>query len=269
MEKEDFELTNENYYSAEADERYMSVHQYLSFCGHLGVYGCEAKAMAKLRGEYKEETTKPMLIGSYVDSYFEGTLEQFKQEHPEVFTQKGELKADFKKAEKMIERCKQDEFFMETMSGEKQKIFTAYLFGCDWKCKVDSYLPGVAIVDLKTSSDIHKAWKVRDEGYVSFIEYWGYTVQMAIYQEIVRINTGEKLPCFISVVTKDDSPEIKVIGIDQMTLDHALNEVKMNMESVLMVKEGETEPIRCEKCDYCKATEKLTRAISMNDLFEE
>lgn len=268
MEQE-FEINNDNYYSPEADEKYMSVHQYLDFVGHMGIYGCESRAMAKLKGDYKEETTKALLVGSYVDSYFEGTLEQFKEAHPECFTQKGELKADFKKAEKMIARCKQDEFFMETMSGEKQKIFTAYLFGCMWKCKIDSYIPGTAIVDLKTSSDIHKAWRVRDEGFVSFIEYWGYTIQLAVYQKIVEIVTGEKLPVFISVVTKDDSPEIKVVGIDQITLDHALNEVEMNMDSVLAVKEGQAEPIRCGKCDYCKATEKLTRAISMNDLFEE
>lgn len=266
---EELILTNENYYSDEANEAYMSVHQYLDFAGHLGIYGCEARAMARLKGKYKEEPTKALLVGSYVDSYFEGTLETFKKEHPECFTQKGELKADFKKAEKMIERCKEDEFFMQTMAGEKQKIFTAYLFGCMWKCKVDSYIPGVAIVDLKTSSDIHKAWRVRDEGYVSFVEYWGYTIQLAVYQRIVEICTGEKLPVFISVVTKDDSPEIKVIGIDQMTLDHALNEVQMNMESVIAVKNGEVEPIRCERCPYCKATEKLTKVISMNDLFEE
>lgn len=266
---DDFILNDETYYSAEADRRWMSVHQYLSFCGHLGVEGCEAKAMAKLNGEYKEEVTKPMLIGSYVDSFFEGTLEKFKEEHPEVFTQKGELKADFKKAEKMIARCRADEFFMQTMSGEKQKIFTAPLFGCEWKCKLDSYVPHVGIFDLKTSSDIHKAWRVADMGYVSFIEYWGYTIQMAIYQKIVEICTGEKLPCYISVVTKDDSPEIKVIGIDQMTLDHALNEVKMNIQSVLDVKSGVAEPIRCEKCDWCHSTEKLTGAIDMTMLFSE
>lgn len=97
---DDFTLNNDTYYTPEADKAFMSVHQYLSFCGHLGVQGCEAKAMAKLNGEYVEETTKPMLIGSYVDCFFEGTLDKFKEEHPEVFTQKGELKADFKKAEK-------------------------------------------------------------------------------------------------------------------------------------------------------------------------
>lgn len=265
----DFVLTAENYYSEEADRLYMSVHQYLDFVGHMGIQGCEEKALAKLNGKYTQETTTAMLVGSYVDSYFEGTLVQFQEEHPECFTQKGELKASFKQAEKMIARCEQDEYFMSTLSGEKQVIMTGYLFGCEWKIKMDSYLPGKAIVDLKTSSNIHQVWKVQDYGYASFVEYWGYTLQLAVYQKIVEINTGKKLPCYISVVTKEDSPEIEVIHIDQTTLDHALNEIEMNMQSVLMVKSGEVEPMRCEKCDYCKATKVLTGPISYRDLVNE
>lgn len=270
----DFVLTAENYYSEEADRLYMSVHQYLDFVGHMGILGCESKALAKLNGQWEEETTDAMLVGSYVDSYFEGTLEEFLNEHPECFTKpdkKGEVRllAKYKKADKMIARCEQDEYFMSTLSGEKQVIMTGYLFGCEWKIKMDSYLPGKAIVDLKTSSNIHQVWKVQDYGYASFVEYWAYTLQLAVYQKIVEINTGKKLPCYISVVTKEDSPEIEVIHIDQTTLDHALNEIKMNMQSVLMVKSGEVEPMRCEKCDYCKATKVLTGPISYRDLVNE
>lgn len=266
---EEYILTDENYYDLESGKRYMSVHQFLDFCSYLGIRGCEARAVAKLDGEYEEETTEAMLVGSYVDSYFEGTLGRFKELHPEIFTKQGELKAQYKRAEKMIARCEQDELFMKFMSGEKQTIMTGYLFGCDWKIKMDSYIPDVAIVDLKTSANIHKAWNVADYGYVSFVEYWGYTLQLAVYQKIVEINTGKKLPVYIAVVTKEDEPEIEVINIDQMTLDHALNYVEMNMASVLMVKNKEVEPVRCEKCDFCKRTKKLTGAISMQDLIEE
>lgn len=263
---EEFVLTAENYYSPEADQRYMSVHQYLDFAGHMGVQGCEARAMAKLNGEWSEETTTAMLVGSYVDSYFEGALEEFTKEHPECFTQKGELKAPFKQAVKMITRVERDAYFMSSLAGEKQTIMTGYLFGCEWKIKIDSYLPGKAIVDLKTSADIHKAWKVQDYGFASFVEYWGYTLQLAIYQKIVEINTGKKLPCYVSVITKEESPDFEVIGIPQMLLDHALNQIEMNMQSVLMVKNGEVEPMRCGHCNYCKETKVLTGPISCQDL---
>ena len=265
---DDFVLTNENYYSPEANWRYMSVHQYLDFAGHMGVHGCEKRAMATLKGEYEKEKSTAMLVGSYVDSYFEGSLDQFKKENPDIFTQKGELKAPYKQAEKMIARAEKDEKFMAYMSGEKQVIKTGYLFGCDWKIKIDSYLPGKAIVDLKTTADLHKAWRVADYGYASVAEYWAYTVQMAVYQKIVEIDTGEKLPCILAFVTKEDSPELKLCYIDQVTLDHALNEVEMNMTSVLMVKNGEVEPIPCGKCDHCKATEPIEEVVNIADLIE-
>jgi len=310
---EDFVLTNENYYSEEANRRYMSFHQYLNFAGGMLVEGCEERAMEKLNGNWEEEKTLAFRVGSYVDSYFEGTLDTFKKENPDLFavsldyamplsemreeygfmfTKNGRLKADWTKtkilkeyphllkerltlkapyqqANRMIERCEKDEYFMKTMSGEKQVIMTGYWAGCEWKIKMDSYIPGRAIVDLKTSADIHKAWRVRDYGYCSFIEAFCYDQQLAIYQKIVEINTGKKLPCYISVVTKSDHPEIAVVNIDQYALDNALNTVAMKMPSVLQVKNGEVEPIRCEHCDYCKATHKITGPINMRDLIIE
>lgn len=262
----DYVLTAENYYDDAANQKYMSVHQYLDFVGHMGIKGCEARAMARLNGEFEEPATDAMLVGSYVDAHFEGTLDKFKKHHPEIFTQKGELKSQFKRAQKMVERCEKDDFFMLFMQGEKQKIFTGYLFGCEWKCKLDSYIPGKCIVDLKTSANLHQSWKVADYGYVSFVDYWGYILQLAVYQRIVEINTGEHLPCYIAAVTKEDSPEIAVIGIDQQSLDHALNEIEMNMPSVLAVKNGDTKPIMCGRCDYCKSKQKLTKVIHYNDL---
>lgn len=268
QKNDDFVLTNENYYSNEANWRYMSVHQYLDFVGHMGVQGCEKRAMAALKGEYAKEKSTAMMVGSYVDSYFEGSLDEFKKENPDIFTQKGELKASYKQAEKMIARAEKDEKFMAFMSGEKQVIKTGYLFGCDWKIKMDSYIPGKAIVDLKTTSDLHRAWRVQDYGYASVAEYWAYTIQMAVYQKIVEIDTGEKLPCYLAFITKEDSPEIKLCYIDQTTLDHSLNEVEMNMGSVLMVKNGEVDPIPCGKCDFCKATEPIEEVINIADLIE-
>ncbi len=306
------ELTNENYYDPEIRSQYMNVHTYLDYVGSLGRMGCEARAEAMRKGEWQEETTLAMQVGSYVDSFFEGSLEQFKEDnpdlfatsdeikdidglkerHPELFTRNGNLKAEwsliklrktfpdeitttyrlkapYRQAEVMIERCLKDDYFMATMSGEKQVIFTADMFGTTWCCKLDSYIPDTAIVDLKTTTDLHRSWRVPDAGYVSVVEYWGYTTQLAVYQEIVRINTGKKLPCYLSFVTKEDSPEICVVNVDQQTLDHALESVRMNMPQVLAVRNGELEPLRCEQCDYCKATKKLKHAISMYDLISE
>lgn len=58
---------------------------------------------------------------------------------------------------------------------------TGRLFGAEWKIKMDSYIPDVAIVDLKVMESITKLKWVRDLGYLDFIRYWGYDIQGAVY----------------------------------------------------------------------------------------
>ena len=57
----------------------MSVSQFKSFAGTDGKLACEAEAMAELRGEWEMKKTTALMVGSYVDSYFEGTLDDFKK----------------------------------------------------------------------------------------------------------------------------------------------------------------------------------------------
>ena len=136
-------LTNENYFSPESNLEYLSVSQYKDFIGTMGKVGCEAQAMAKLDGEWGfNNKSTALLVGSYVDSHFEGTLDLFKAQNPEIFLKNGGLKSDYKKAEEIINRIERDEVFMQYMSGEKQVIMTAELFGSPWKIKIDSYHPG-------------------------------------------------------------------------------------------------------------------------------
>lgn len=308
-------LTAENYYSREANEEYMSVSQYKDFAGTYGKMACEFTAMEKLNERWEDEKTTALLVGSYVDSYFEGTLDKFREENPEITKitksnkndliynaaiiarkinpriKKGTpkydewikklekddevqfimerlkyLKSDFVKAEKIISRIKRDNYFMKYMSGEKQAIMTGELFGAKWKIKIDSYIPDVAIVDLKVMSSITRLEWVRDIGYLDFVRYWGYDIQGAVYQEIVRQNTGKRLPFFIAAATKETEPDIRIIHVTDNYLAEALNMVQMNMSRVLMVKSGKAEPDRCELCDCCRKNRVLTRPISITDL---
>lgn len=238
------ELTAENYYSPEANAEYMSVSQFKSFAGTDGKLACEAEAMAELRGEWEMKKTTALMVGSYVDSYFEGTLDDYKKRTPELFTQKGTLRAEYKKADDIIKRIERDPFFMKCMSGEKQVIMTGELFGAKWKIKMDSYVKGTVIVDLKVMSSITKHEWVRDLGPVDFIRYWGYDIQGAVYQEIVGQNTGKKLPFYIAAATKEDETNIEVIHVADNFLRDALSIVEANMPRVLSVKNGEEQPHR-------------------------
>ena len=259
-------LTAENYYSREANEEYMSVSQFKDFSGTYGKMACEFTAMEKLKERWEEPKSKALMVGSYVDSYFEGTLDSFKANNPDLFKRDGGLKAEYVKADEIIERIERDAYFMKYMSGEKQVIMTGELFGAKWKIKIDSYIPDVAIVDLKVMASITRLEWVRDIGYLDFVRYWGYDIQGAIYQEIVRQNTGKKLLFFIAAATKETEPDIRIIHVTDNYLAEALNMVQMNMSRVLKVKSGEAEPDRCELCDCCRKNRVLTRPISITDL---
>lgn len=259
-------LTAENYYSQEANLEYMSVSQFKDFCGTYGKMPCEFEAVEKMYGRWKEEPSTAMLVGSYVDSYFEGTLDQFKTENPDIFTQKGELKANYKKAEEIIARIERDAYFMKYLSGEKQEIMTFELFGAKWKIKMDSFIPDVAIVDLKIMASITDLKWVRDIGYLDFVRYWGYDIQGAVYQKGVEIVTGKKLPFYIAAATKENQPDIRIIQVTQNYLNEALNVVEMNMPRILRVKSGEVQPDKCELCDCCRYNRVLTGPITINDL---
>lgn len=261
-------VNKKNYYSQKANMEYLSVSQYKDFCGTMGKGGCEAMALAKLRGEWATEPTTPMLVGSYVDSYFEGTLEQFREQNPQIFKKDGTLKSEYEKAEQIIKVAESDEFFMQFMNGKKQKIMTAELFGAKWKIKIDSYHKDKAIVDLKVVKDIHERFWVKDFGFTNFIDYWGYDLQGAIYQAVVYQNTGKLLPFFIAGIDKTNTPDKAIISIDNDHLLAALKEIESNTYRILQLKNGKAEPDRCEKCDYCKATKKLNKIIHFSELIE-
>lgn len=243
------QINQENYYSEAANREYFSVSQYKSFMN------CEARAMAEISGEYERPVTKALLVGSFVDRYFEGTLDEFMKENPGIYTRRRELRADFKRANQIIEIVKTDPKFMDSMSGEKQKIFTFEMFGVPWKIKLDSYNPGKAITDLKVVARMDKLPK------------WRYDIQGAVYQKGVEICTGDRLPFYLAVVTKEKVLDRDIWQIPQSTLDFALRQVEENIGRYVDIKEGRIEPEHCGRCDYCKSIKKA-RVRNYNELLE-
>lgn len=261
-------LSSGNYYSREADLEYMSVSQFKDFNGTYGRAACEFGAVEKMEKRWVERETTALLVGSYVDAYFEGTLERFRAGHPNIFKKTGDkgLLREYAKAEEIIARIERDGYFMKYLSGRKQEIMTGELFGTEWKIKMDSYIPGVAIVDLKVMSSITELKWVKDLGYLDFVRYWGYDIQGAVYQKVVEANTGKRLPFYIAAATKENEPDIRIIQVTQNYLDEALRVVGANLPRILRVKSGEALPDRCELCDCCRHNRVLTKPISIADL---
>ncbi len=244
-----------NYFSENNNKNYCGSSQFKSFLR------CPAQALAELNGEWKREESTSLLIGSYVDSWFEGTLDTFKAEHPEIFKKDGTLKSEYIKADEIIARVSRDELFMKYMGGQKQAIRTGEIEGVPFKIKMDSYHKGKAIVDLKVIKDFQPLWNEERGIRQSFIEYWGYDYQAAIYQAI----EGNKLPFYICAVTKETDPDFEVIQIPQTWIDSAMAIIKNEIGIIDAYKRGELEAPRCEKCAYCRQTKKLSRVISADE----
>jgi hypothetical protein len=252
-------LTERNYFSKKANMEYMSVSQFKSFMK------CPACAIAEIKGKYKREQTTSLLVGSYVDAYFEGTLDKFKRANQEVFKKDGTLKADYIQAEAIIKRLEKDKLFMKYMNGKKQVIMTGEICGVPFKIKSD-VLHDDKIVDMKIVKDFEN---IRDDedGWLPWYEFWKYDLQGAAYQEIVRQNVGKKLPFYLNAATKEKVTDLDIIHLPQKMLDFQLENIQNNIVRFDAMKKGIIEADRCGKCDYCKQTKKLTEPTEADELY--
>lgn len=247
-------LNASNYYSQEMNIKYFSA----SFIKSM--LDCPARTMAELNGEYERPKSDALLIGGYVDAAFESkrAFELFGNDHPEIFKRDGSLKAEFVKAEQMIERAKSDSVFMDFMKGRKQVIKTAELWGVPFKAKFD-VLAKDRIVDLKTVRDFKPLYR-EGEGRLNVVDYWRWTLQMAIYQLI----EGHNLPCYIAAITKEEPSDLAIIEIPQARMDAEIDFISTRIEMFKGMKDGVLQAERCEKCAYCRATRKLKGPVTLD-----
>lgn len=258
-------VNKSNYFSKEVEKAYMGSTQFKNFLS------CEAHQLALINDEYVDDENPAFLLGSYVHSWNDGTMAEFRMNHPQMFRKDGELKAPFEMANTMIERMEKDEMFMKSLDGEKEKIYTFEMFGCWWKIMIDAInLEEGYFTDLKTSRDIYQKFYDRENAaYVNFAEFFQYDIQMAIYQKGVEIVTGKKLIPYISVVSKHKKhPDIEIINFTQQELDIALGIVETNIGRILKLKNGGTsDPFRCNRCDFCKDTKVVLAPIHHSQIF--
>lgn len=211
-------LTDENYYSIEANKEYMSCSQYQGF------NDCEAKELAKLQGRWVDKPSEAFLVGNFFHSYFESedahkkfcldnlgeiysktsikayeklaesneSLKAIGQEPEQDAFEKLELKAPFEKALVMIATLKKDPL-MQTflqMQGENEIFMTGKIFGTKWRMKMDKYIPSTRfIVDYKTVANIWEtSYNPVKQERQTFVEMYGYTFRAAVYSLIEAEN---------------------------------------------------------------------------------
>ncbi len=239
-----------------------------------------------------------VLLLKYIDSLRDGDSDSFVQLNPDALTQAGIMRAgfskakeafedvkdkkisfdsfarkmtllgDYRKADEIIEMINQSPLFLTALSGQKEVIFTANMFGCDWKILIDSYMPEEErFGDLKVLKSLFdKFWDTEAQCYQNVFEYRGYYGQMAIYADVER--RANKRECyfepFIAVATKEKFPNKDItsfVSTEQSVEDFIQSQLLMvesHMPRILAVKDGTEKPNRCGKCDYCVSTKVLT-----------
>lgn len=261
-------LDNKNYYSNKADWHFMSVSQFKNFMD------CEAAALAELKGEWEPiRDEKPLLIGNYVHSYFESAKahETFvKDNQSKMFSSRkpyGLLK-DYKIADRMIGRLKSDDFFNFVYQGEKEAIVEGELFGAEWKGKIDCLnIEKGYFVDLKTSKNLYqRIYSLRYGHTVSFVEAYGYILQMAVYKILLEKQYRKEFTPYIFAVSKEETPDIAAIDIHPSRYDFEIYTVEELLPHILAVKKGEKQPHSCGRCAYCKQNKRLSGFIEVADL---
>lgn len=256
-------LTEGNYFSNEMNMKYTGSSQIKSFID------CEARTLAELKGEWDEPKSDSLLVSSYIDEAISGTLDMFKEQNPQIFTRTGDLKAQYRIAEKVIEQINDDPMFLKYVSGEHQVIMTGEVSNVPVKIKIDSYFKDKAIIDLKAMKDLELIWNNQTKEREPFIIAYDYLLQAALYQEIVRQNTGKQLPFIIAVCTKQEYSERALLSISQDELNTKLEFIKGYLPHLQELKEGKIEPSYCGKCDYCKSLAKCDKIYEYSYYFAQ
>lgn len=250
-------LTQENYFSKEANTEYMSVSQFKSFAE------CEAQALHNI--EIGGENEKAAFLeGKLFENWVAGDRALFMSQHPELISSRGatagQLKAEFNKVIKAAERFLKQDFFKDIINKcEKQVILTGEIEGVKVKCALDLFDRETnSIYDIKCMKDFKEQWNKEEKSYVPWYYIYGYVLQLAVYREIVRQNFGEPKEIGLMAASKEEEPDLQAKSFSSELLDLELEYFKNNVKRYNDIKKGIVAPTYCGECDYCKSIKKIT-----------
>lgn len=278
----DFILTDDNYYSQEANLNYFSCSQFEEFLS------CEAAALAHVQGRWAPPETDAFFLGKYFHSYFEGAkaFDAFCKDpdnFPRIYKTKTTKSrgteivgkyAPIIQIDNMIETAEKDPAIKRIidMDGETEVSMHGKLFGkYPWKIRLDKLISDMdLIIDWKTVADIRELkYNPQKRKKVSFVENFKYPFRAAVYTEIYKefMNT-DKVPLFWLVcLSKQDPPDKEIINLTHLQrYELELDKVRERVSRFQAIKDGLVAPKRCGHCAYCRQSKQLTAAIDYWEL---
>lgn len=279
------ELTNANYHSPEANAAFWSNSLFSNFCE------CPAKAVATLKGEFKEKRTAALAFGSLLDraltapddldAYMTGP-ESFDDEGKSFFFDaKGKLRdnADMRAFHATLARVKGDPLMAGMESWEKQRIFTGQIAGLPWKVMLDFWVGAKGaetIIDLKFVKALGMDWcmgvglagEQPRNVKVPWYDAYGYFRSMATYREIVRQNIGTVPLVALFAFTKQDPPDAASVSFDSeaalQRFDREVERVADKLPEFEKMRRGEIPAPQCDgnDCAYCRGRHTLENQVT-------
>lgn len=276
----DFVLTDDNYYSTEANKHFLSCSQYDDYMT------CEAAALAKEQGFYIPKESKAFALGKYFHAALEGeeAFGRFCDENFNDIFKTRELKsgdvkvtgkyADYETIDNMIRFINEDPVIKRYIEipGQNEVSMTGNLFGMyPWKIRLDKLIRNPEmIVDWKTLGNIYETQYDADEGErVPFTVSYGYYTRAAVYMEIYKQFTGKDIdPLFYLIcVSKQDPPDKEIVMMNErQRLDLELDKLYETLPRIWRVKTGVQKPDRCGTCAYCRSTKRISGSIMAYEL---
>lgn len=278
----EFVLTDENYYSREADMHYMSCSQYQSF------QRCEAATIAKMRGIWEPETSSDALLqGQYFHAALESpqAFQSFCDTNFDTIFKTKTTKArgtevigkyaPFETLDKMLEVAHSDPVISKALSwpGQNEFPMIGIIGGIPWRIKIDKYADGRKVIDWKTSANLYETYyNYQTKSRQSFIEEYGYMLRAAVYGEIEKQHTNsDTFPLFlIFAISKQNPPDRGAYCLnDDARWNLELETIRAAIPRIQRLKDGVDNPRRCGTCEYCRKTKRINRIQMYTDLMPE
>jgi len=241
-------MTDKQYFSEKQQKEYITSTQIKTYLE------CPLKFQASINGTFKEESSKAMLLGTYIEKGLTGGLSEFiKENETEIYKKKGEGKLiDFERADELVEELKKDKELMKLLKGKNQEVFMGEIRGHKVMCKVDSLLAD-KLVDLKYMADFNGRFDSNESRFKEWWELYRYDLQMALYHTILRQN-GIIVPPYIVAITKEQPYADKgLFEFSNATLNKQKELINDVIDEVALAKDTKTKVRGCGKCEYCKS----------------
>ena len=180
----------------------------------------------------------------------------------------------------MIAALEKEELFNRLYHGtddelvEKERIITGMLEGIPFKCKIDSLnLSGGYFVDLKTMESLQsEKYSTTLHRYTKSLLYniveYQYTLQMYVYQELLKHTYGYEFTPYIMAVSKEPVPDKELILIDDTIIEMG-KEIFYGHVEALKDALAHKSVEGCGHCDYCLTNKSIVAAKTVAEFLQQ